>query len=311
MDEQHTNWVSSYIFLDTNLDTLLIELIAPLQKELTRKGWITSYFFIRYWEGGPHIRFRVKVTDSTTIPTIEEYIRKKTETYFSTTNTSNYKLEFNKYAPEIARYGGIKTITLAEEHFKKSSDIVLSSLKQHQGHWGYSTAIATAIQLHIVAIKELTNGTIDETISFFESVCNNWLSHSVKKTNDVIDPKEIKKVLQFFNTSYQNQKDKIDTLCQVLWAEKHEELVDWSNFSKHTAKGLLDSYQSDEIEIPLWMNFDNIQNISKRNKVLWNLYDSLIHMTNNRLGIYLRDEAFIAFLIVKGLQTYTQNKINL
>ncbi|MEW7280687.1 thiopeptide-type bacteriocin biosynthesis protein [Aquimarina sp. 2201CG1-2-11] len=309
MEQQQNNWVSSYIFLDTNLDTLLVELIDPMQKELTRKKWIISYFFIRYWEGGSHIRFRVKVSDSTPTKTIEQYIRKKTEAYFIAIQNSNYRLEFNQYFPETSRYGGVKTITLAEKHFKKSSDIVLSTLKQHQENWGYSTAMATAIQLHIIAIKELTHGNINETVAFFETVCNNWLSHSVKKINDAIDPKEVKKVLQFFNTSYQNQKDKIDSLCQVLWAENHEELVGWSNFSKHTAKGLIESYESEAIEIPLWMNFDNIQNISKKNKVLWNLYDSLIHMTNNRLGIYLRDESFIAFLIMKGLQAHSQNKI--
>jgi hypothetical protein len=32
------------------------------------------------------------------------------------------------------------------------------------------------------------------------------------------------------------------------------------------------------------------------------VYSSLMHMTNNRLGIHISDESFIAFLIFKGLE---------
>ncbi|MGB5931124.1 MAG: lantibiotic dehydratase C-terminal domain-containing protein, partial [Cyclobacteriaceae bacterium] len=33
----------------------------------------------------------------------------------------------------------------------------------------------------------------------------------------------------------------------------------------------------------------------------WRIYDSYVHMTNNRLGIQNRDEAYLAYLIKKCL----------
>lgn len=35
---------------------------------------------------------------------------------------------------------------------------------------------------------------------------------------------------------------------------------------------------------------------------LWYIYESLIHMTNNRLGITNSDEAYLAYLIYKTIQ---------
>jgi thiopeptide-type bacteriocin biosynthesis protein len=54
-----TNWLSYHIFYSGNLDRCLIEGVRPLVNRLRSANAIEQWFFIRYWNGGPHIRLRL------------------------------------------------------------------------------------------------------------------------------------------------------------------------------------------------------------------------------------------------------------
>ncbi|MEV6226583.1 lantibiotic dehydratase C-terminal domain-containing protein [Saccharopolyspora shandongensis] len=58
-DVDERDWVSAHAFYHGDLDELLADAVWPLVDELTATGSIRTGFFLRYWEGGPHIRLRV------------------------------------------------------------------------------------------------------------------------------------------------------------------------------------------------------------------------------------------------------------
>lgn len=57
MDE--SDWVSVHAFYHGDLDELLTRAVAPLVEELTERKAVRAWFFLRYWERGPHVRLRL------------------------------------------------------------------------------------------------------------------------------------------------------------------------------------------------------------------------------------------------------------
>lgn len=52
-------WVSVHAYYHGDLDTLLLGGVAPLLAELRAGGLVERSFFLRYWDGGPHLRLRL------------------------------------------------------------------------------------------------------------------------------------------------------------------------------------------------------------------------------------------------------------
>jgi hypothetical protein len=58
-DETGKDWQSYHIYYHSDRERLLRELISPLVNNLSERGWINGFFFVRYALGGPHIRLRL------------------------------------------------------------------------------------------------------------------------------------------------------------------------------------------------------------------------------------------------------------
>ncbi|WP_422090368.1 thiopeptide-type bacteriocin biosynthesis protein [Tenacibaculum ovolyticum] len=302
---KETNWISCYIFHNSSFEKILIELIAPIINKLEEAKLIEHSFFIRYWENGPHIRLRVLPTKTNV--KIKKLIKQLIDDYFTIAfNETKYSIEFNNYIQEIGRYGGTSTIKISENHFQSSSQTVLTCITNNYDNWDYSKAISIAIQMHIVLIKQIFNN-LDEVILFFNTFYNNWIQCSIKlDQGNQITTEEIVKVNNLFNSSYKRQKESVDFIVKKLWfTEQYEDswLSDWSIKSKITSKQIIETKESFIIKEIV---FNETLKVNKEKQILFTLYESYIHMTNNRLGIHLRDEPFIAFLIFNALESIVE-----
>lgn len=54
-----SDWVAVHVFYHDDLDQVVVHAVRPLVAELGSRGLATEYFFLRYWNGGPHVRLRV------------------------------------------------------------------------------------------------------------------------------------------------------------------------------------------------------------------------------------------------------------
>jgi hypothetical protein len=59
MAEPSRDWVGVHVFHRGDQDLLVTRAVAPLCDELSRTGRVRGWFFLRYWEGGPHVRLRL------------------------------------------------------------------------------------------------------------------------------------------------------------------------------------------------------------------------------------------------------------
>lgn len=111
-------WISCYIFHNISFENVLIELIKPLTDKLKENKYGDEYFFIRYWEHGPHVRFRILPKNKLLTHEIIDVIKITVKNYFESLKEElNYTIEFNDYIQETQRYGGNDNIKIAEKTF--------------------------------------------------------------------------------------------------------------------------------------------------------------------------------------------------
>ena len=148
-----TKWNSYHIFIhDVSYhDRFISDTLKPFLAHENNR--ITHYFFIRYWQGGPHIRLRyITKDDNCTKALLDEHVQSFFDKYSpSVTLTKeayyqNHTFDGNRphddeiywiedrsiesipYTPELDRYGGKEVMHLSESLFQKSSEIAMDAV---------------------------------------------------------------------------------------------------------------------------------------------------------------------------------------
>ncbi|SDY97574.1 thiopeptide-type bacteriocin biosynthesis domain-containing protein [Amycolatopsis xylanica] len=113
-------WTSLHCFLHCTpevADEFLLADVAPL---LADQAW----FFIRYGEGGPHLRIRVRDADPDLADRLHVLASKLPELKGSWPSKHGEVREI-PYVPETSRYGGPLALPIAEEVFTESTQVAL------------------------------------------------------------------------------------------------------------------------------------------------------------------------------------------
>ncbi|MFB4286205.1 thiopeptide-type bacteriocin biosynthesis protein [Nonomuraea sp. ATR24] len=131
-------WTSLHCFLHWDAernDAFLTGSAGPLLDSLRADGLLEDWFFIRYGEGGPHLRVRARAVAD------PEGLRQALASLVGDAGfpgaefpgaegwTPHGTVAEIAYEPETERYGGAEAISVAEEVFCRSSEIVLEALR--------------------------------------------------------------------------------------------------------------------------------------------------------------------------------------
>ncbi|MCX4745877.1 thiopeptide-type bacteriocin biosynthesis protein [Kitasatospora sp. NBC_01287] len=165
-------WHSLHLFLHCGTeetDAFLVRQLAPLLDGLVRDGRADRWFFIRYQEGGPHLRIRIRglaADTATELPGLLAQLAEQAEPHHpAPPNTvpaepgwasRHAEVRPVPYRPETERYGGARALPIAEEVFAASSRVALSALAalvpQPPGaNTGTGTGTGTAQRLTLAA----------------------------------------------------------------------------------------------------------------------------------------------------------------
>ncbi|WP_248963613.1 lantibiotic dehydratase C-terminal domain-containing protein [Sphaerisporangium perillae] len=155
-------WVSAHLFHFGDLDALVTGVVEPVVRELAADGTARGHFFLRYWEGGQHVRLRVEVPDPSRAAHARDLVRERAAAHFAARPSPPVDLEayrafaatvargerreryderlhrtdsveFIAYRPEHAAYGGAACVSAAERHFTVSSALALDVLRAGAG----------------------------------------------------------------------------------------------------------------------------------------------------------------------------------
>ncbi len=310
-------WLSVYLFYNEPWETFLEKAIYPYISTLKQTGIAEQYFFIRYYEKGPHIRLRIKgdpeIIKSMVRPNLEEYFLQYYDSRPSfrvdppgTNWNPNNTIVFSKYRPEINRFGGINGMELAEKHFHASSELVLKLIKSFGNQWNYEEALGAAIQIQLIMIAALGFDRANARM-FFRAYFQNWsqfFSADEERKSEISDPSVS------FERAYKIQKSSINPIVQNLWLGLENKslfdsaiLNDWFQFNTELKTQYDKVYKNLELKKQpdntfLWpAHFSPNQ----KNALLWPIFSDLLHLTNNRLGVLNQDEGYLGYLLMRAL----------
>ncbi|MFJ9637469.1 thiopeptide-type bacteriocin biosynthesis protein [Streptomyces sp. NPDC101178] len=135
-------WLSLHCFLRSapeDVDAFLTEDVAPLLDGLGSGGW----FFIRYDEGGHHLRLRVRGASEAREASLSKALARLAERVPVAGpghgqaahgrdvpgQAEHAEVREEPYVPETARYGGPAALPVAEEVFQRSSRVAVRAVR--------------------------------------------------------------------------------------------------------------------------------------------------------------------------------------
>jgi hypothetical protein len=176
-------------------DRVALQVIAPAIREVPNLPW----FFIRYWQGGPHLRLRVGNTSPAERTRLEDVLKEGLSSAGrllpgeTPVDPAKYAVEATRlaetengpgarpkplcspgvragsYEREVDRYGGPALMPATERMFQVSSELVLAALPRVR-----SEGVRAALAMHATISAAAALGGDAEATKFVERGYSNW-----------------------------------------------------------------------------------------------------------------------------------------
>lgn len=192
-------WRALHVHRYADQDGLLTDGVAPVLGPLRESGAVDGWFFLRYWQGGHHVRLRLRVAVAEAEAVVEEVAGKLRAHLAENPAAEEFDAaEFSReaqptmaslegaaaeeihppdtirrvaYVPELDKYGGPEGVRIAEDYFGASSDIVLDALRRTGGRPSKRIGMGYAMMLRGLCATDLTPA---EVAAFFAHYCVLW-----------------------------------------------------------------------------------------------------------------------------------------
>lgn len=195
------DWWAVHVFLfdAQESEACLIDDIMPSVRDLVSRGRAGEWFFIRYWEGGPHMRLRlaqigaddrleflgrlrakVATRRSGAAITREEYYREhpmdgEAVDIDTLPWYGDGTVEEISYVPETMRYGGPAALRLSERLFKASSELAVAIVGATRDDFNKRMGAAFVL---MVAAAAVAGRDANGIATFCEHYAAMWVHHS-------------------------------------------------------------------------------------------------------------------------------------
>lgn len=270
-------WISAHLFHTGDLNRLLNELAGPLIQRIGAPA-----FFIRYWEGGPHIRLRIYVNEADD-PAVRRLLEEESSAFFSRHPSDHNGLQYILYEPEISRYGNAQSIHWAERQFAASTAYVLHHIAQESA-WNISAALLHAIRLNVGLLYALE---VESAVVL--GICGQfvraWLPRLYDPTGDPAGQEAY--YTRLIQERFAMYAPTLTSAVSRLWQE----------ITAGGAEEQLQRFIARSREV-----FRRYRELGIDGEQLQRITGSFLHMGHNRLGLSNLDEAYIMFFTLKSLE---------
>lgn len=328
-------WISVHLFHRGNLDDLITDAVVPLVEDLSCSDALAGFFFLRYWEGGPHLRLRLlpafpRYADqvrSTLIERCTRYLTDHPSPPITPTYAAAYRamaqrlaraerltdhdrglrpddtVELVTYRPEYAAYGQRPALTAVETHFTESSTIALHLLNA-----GTPPARRAAAAL---AMLMLTLAVCEPDLARACSRLRSALASRIQQAT-AADPEA-----RGLQDSYPRTREALRDQARDLWARAHRsqiplegQLAGWLH-SMRILHAQLRTARAQERLAPT----DCLSPLAHlavaacpHTPAVPQILLRCTHLLCNRLGIHAAAEAQIAYLVTRTLTELDQER---
>jgi thiopeptide-type bacteriocin biosynthesis protein len=308
-----TRWLPAHIFFNAHIytvecDRVILDLCEPFLRRCQAEGWIDAHFFIRYSELGPHVRFRVHgradVLEGTVWPALEAHVRSlypevKFETPDGTQVGEGTEMDGRvthvaeiEYEPETERYGGPDGVLLAERYFQVSSEAAYALL--HKTGTERSSRLGKGLLGMVVLVHAFADDRAHAT-DFAQQYGINYLRSLVR------DEESRGAWLGAFGSGYDQQAETLTQYVDEVWErlDEGEELSEALDAWRDGLAVIRDEFRALLDGGRLLMRGDTP--FTDWKLAVQSVVSSYVHMMNNRLGISLQEESYLAYLIMRAM----------
>lgn len=294
-------WSAVYVYLHrsrADIDSFLLEHLAPHAEELVAAGHAEAWFYLRYWDGGPHLRARFLDADGDAVAGFADRMRalaKETAAAALDLDSGSYYANLPRadparwhadgdvadavYEPETERYGGPRALEVCEDFFAVSTRIALAVLRsapqQHQRQ-------VVAADLTGLAFGALGFDDV-EAVRQARGYYATWDYSAEVARGGSQARAEAERLFHSAPARWLQRRPQVERLVAGEGASTHHL---WDRGLRETV-GKLRRIDAEERRA----GGKGLANGLDR--IVW----SLLHMTHNRLGLDIDDERRIAWLL--------------
>lgn len=306
---EERGWHSEYLFhaggiYSAACDAVLLEAVEPFVRVCEARGWIDRWFFIRYGEGGPHVRLRLHgvlaVLEREVAPALREHLATLypgvaegfPEPPSPTGSGGVSHVAGVPYEPETARYGGPEGVLLAEEFFCLSSEAALDLLRGTRRD-ERSSRLGKAL-LAMVVLVHVFRGSREGAGEFAHVYGTGYLRALVP------DEERRGELARAFGGGFEQQADTLTAYVEEAWSRLD---------SGDPLSDALDRYRAglEEVRGRFGALLDagrlvlSGAVVTEWERAVAGIVSSYVHMMNNRLGVAIQEESYLAYLIHRSL----------
>ncbi|MFI9203501.1 lantibiotic dehydratase C-terminal domain-containing protein [Streptomyces sp. NPDC053048] len=297
-----------HIHLPHSLHTsFLCDVVEPL---LRKEQLQDHFFFLRYWQGGPHLRLRmlcgpgagdaeaaerVVVGLADAMPEFGAVAREEYEVGLTLqAELARLEREVPKeglplgtldraaYEPEFRKYGGTEGVAIAETVFRKSSVTVVDLLRAQSARAGGAGRAPIGEAARIMVMFLHGAGIGPEAATRFLLEYEEWWRQYA--------PDEARRA---WPELYRNVSAQITNLCTAVWRDGATDDVfhDMSAEATDRARAVCGAEPGGDAGD---LRLDGTPYLG--------CLSNYVHTTNNRLGLLPAHEGLVAYLVRRGLE---------
>ncbi|WP_371483929.1 lantibiotic dehydratase C-terminal domain-containing protein [Kitasatospora sp. NBC_00315] len=335
------DWLAFHVFYAASPRPLLLTCVRPLVDSLTREGLLAGHFFINYWLEGPHLRLRLRPSHAGASATVREraeqaigrFLRERPALYevkggfLAELYNTLFELEYHgeereeqrarlldaegrmrlrpnnsfsaePYEPEYGKYGGPAGVALAEWHFQRSSDLVIEAARTMNVHLR-TVVLGLSAQL-MMTMSGCFLREEDALLDFLDRYHDFW-NGAFQGTNytarDGYD--------RAYGTMDASLPQRFRVIREALADGAPERLPSvlrgWAEHGLELRERVLDLTRRGDLVFRSWDGTRDLP-VDDPAQSLPMLLSPYLHMTNNRLSVTVRDEAYLSYVLARALR---------
>ncbi|MET9220181.1 lantibiotic dehydratase C-terminal domain-containing protein [Streptomyces sp. NPDC003300] len=330
------DWQAFHVFYAASPRPFLLQCVRPLVEGLTRDGLLSGYFFINYWLEGPHIRVRLRPSSPQAAPVVtarataavDAFLRKRPALYevkggfLADLYNTLFELEFpggernglvdeegrmrlrpnnsfspEPYEPEYGKYGGPAGVELAEWHFQRSSDLVIDALATMNLHLR-TVLLGVSAQLMMTMSGCLLRDdtALLEFLDRYHEFWNSAFSGTNYTAQDGYD-----RAYGTMEALPQRFQEIRAAVAEPAPERLPTFLAGWAEHCLELRERVMALADGGDLVFRSWDGTRDLP-VTDPGQALPMLLSPYMHMTNNRLSVTVRDEAFLSYVLARALR---------
>lgn len=302
-------WTAFHIFMHdaTKQDPFIQEWLIVKAKALVAEKAAESWFYLRYWDGGPHLRIRFLnlKNEAEVLEQIQKGVKGyhaeaslSAQEYYASHSFDGEPVEVEKlawhndgdvvvypYEPEYLRYGGHEAIVVNEEVFYASSQIASAIISATAGK--FEQRLQLSLKFMICSIFSILPD--DEALKMFAMhYAEFWRGHA-----QGVDVKTSEQASALLRQSIEVFKQ------ETLNGKATGAVAIWIALLKQSAGSFRQIYLDGNLISPV--DGAKVATEDQFKMTLMSMIGSQIHMLNNRLGVSTAYEFVLASRIRDAL----------